>query len=180
MIFQTERLTGYLVSTDHAEALHNYYVDNSAHLKPWEPKRDSDYHSLSAWRERVENYIEEHNKGIAMRMVALSNHAQDLVGVCNFTNISGAPSQACYLGYSIAARYAGQGLMTEIVGAGIQHVFNQYDLHRVMANYVPENLASGRVLEKLGFEKEGMAKSYLQINGVWRDHVLTAKLNPDH
>jgi ribosomal-protein-alanine N-acetyltransferase len=53
-------------------------------------------------------------------------------------------------------------------------------LHRVMANYVPENERSARVLEKLGFEKEGYARSCLKIAGKWRDHILTAKLNPKH
>jgi ribosomal-protein-alanine N-acetyltransferase len=49
-----------------------------------------------------------------------------------------------------------------------------------MANYMPENKRSARVLEKLGFEKEGMARDYLKIAGEWRDHVLTAKINPWH
>ena len=56
-------------------------------------------------------------------------------------------------------------------------MFEQYNLHRIMANYLPENLASGRVLEKLGFVREGIAKDYLRINGVWRDHVLTSLTN---
>lgn len=70
--------------------------------------------------------------------------------------------------------------MTEIVGAACDHVFRELDLHRIMANHVPENVASARVLAKLGFVEEGLAHSYLQIDGVWRDHVLTARINPAH
>ena len=70
--------------------------------------------------------------------------------------------------------------MTEIVDASVSYVFQELNLHRIMANYVPENSRSARVLEKLGFEKEGLAKSYLKIAGRWRDHVLTSKLNPNH
>ena len=70
--------------------------------------------------------------------------------------------------------------MTEIVNSSLTCVFEQLDLHRVMANYVPENERSARVLEKLGFEKEGYAKLYRKIAGKWRDHILTAKPNPKH
>ena len=47
-------------------------------------------------------------------------------------------------------------------------------MHRIMANYMPHNMRSGNLLAKLGFEREGYARQYLQINGEWRDHVLTA------
>ena len=70
--------------------------------------------------------------------------------------------------------------MTEFVEAATNYVFAELDLHRIMANYVKENVRSARILEKLGFEKEGYAKSYLKIAGTWRDHVLTAKINPNH
>lgn len=70
--------------------------------------------------------------------------------------------------------------MTEIVELSVNHVFQTLDLHRVMANYVPENVRSARVLEKLGFEQEELARSYLKIGGQWCDHVLTSKINPNH
>jgi len=57
-------------------------------------------------------------------------------------------------------------------------VFDAMQLHRIMANYRPENERSARLLARLGFEKEGEARAYLRINGVWADHVLTALINP--
>ena len=70
--------------------------------------------------------------------------------------------------------------MTEFVEGAINYVFERLDLHRIMANYMPGNTRSARVLDKLGFNKEGFAKSYLKIAGEWQDHVLTAKINPNH
>lgn len=67
--------------------------------------------------------------------------------------------------------------MMEAVQAGIQHMFQQQGLHRIMANHVPENIRSASLLKRLGFEQEGVAKSYLKINGVWRDHVLNSLVN---
>ena len=61
----------------------------------------------------------------------------------------------------------------------VQYSFHDLNLHRVMANYVPENERSGKLLERLGFVREGVAREYLRIAGQWRDHVLTARINPD-
>lgn len=97
--------------------------------------------------------------------------------MCNFTNIIRGPFQACYLGYSIDDAIQGQGVMREILLAGLNYVFTEFNLNRVMANYIPCNVRSGRLLASLGFEKEGLAKSYLKINGRWQDHILTSKLN---
>ncbi len=73
----------------------------------------------------------------------------------------------------------GQGYMTEALREVVRFSFQDFGLHRLMAGYMPRNLGSGRVLEKLGFEKEGQAKDFLFIAGTWEDHILTALTNPD-
>ncbi|PIQ43755.1 MAG: hypothetical protein COV52_04750 [Gammaproteobacteria bacterium CG11_big_fil_rev_8_21_14_0_20_46_22] len=67
--------------------------------------------------------------------------------------------------------------MSEALRAVIAFVFEEQKLHRLMANYRPENKRSEAVLSNLGFEKEGFAKAYLYLDGAWRDHVLTALVN---
>jgi ribosomal-protein-alanine N-acetyltransferase len=59
-------------------------------------------------------------------------------------------------------------------------MFNQLQLHRVMATYMTANQRSAALLKRLGFEKEGYAKSYMNISGTWEDHILTALVNPSH
>jgi len=68
--------------------------------------------------------------------------------------------------------------LRNVPGKQIAHAFDVLRLHRIQANYVPDNVRSGRLLQRLGFRKEGFAADYLFINGAWRDHVLTALLNP--
>jgi len=68
--------------------------------------------------------------------------------------------------------------MFEMLNAAIPYVFKKYQLHRIMANYIPSNIRSAQLLKRLGFEQEGLAKSYLKIAGEWQDHVLTSKLCP--
>ena len=86
--------------------------------------------------------------------------------------------KACDLGYAIDQAHEGQGLMQEVVAAGIDYLFRERGLHRIMASYMPANRRSGALLARLGFEQEGYARDYLMINGRWEDHILTALLNP--
>ena len=166
------------VACRHAPALSAYYQDNAAHLAPWEPRRDAGYHDVAQWEERLAAWERDGERGHSAHWLAFakdSRHA--VIGVCSLTNISRGVFQACNLGYSISADYEGRGLMTEIVAAVVDYAFETLALHRVMANFMPENHRSGAVLERLGFEREGLARSYLKIDGQWRDHVLTAKVN---
>jgi ribosomal-protein-alanine N-acetyltransferase len=94
------------------------------------------------------------------------------------SNIVRGAFQAAYLGYHMAEKSQGKGYMSEALREVIDFAFTALNLHRLMANYRPENLASGRVLEKLNFVKEGLAKNYLLVNGQWSDHILTSLTNP--
>ena len=83
------------------------------------------------------------------------------------------------LGYWVGAPFARQGYMREALAAVVAHAFGPMDLSRLEAACLPENAASRGVLEKSGFKYEGVAQSYLQINGRWRNHVLYANLRGD-
>lgn len=179
MLIKTARTQLEVFGPEHAECAFAYSVDNRAHLDLWEPQRAADYYTLESFAERGTNSQREWEQGVALKLVAMDAERR-MVASCNFTNITRGPMQACNLGYSIDQFHQGQGLMSEVVAAALAHVFDELDLHRVMANYQPTNERSARVLERLGFEKEGLARSYLKIAGVWSDHILTAKINPNH
>lgn len=69
--------------------------------------------------------------------------------------------------------------MAEILAEALSFAFNTLKLHRIMANYVPTNERSARLLKRLGFAIEGYAKDYLYLDGTWKDHVLTSLTNPN-
>jgi ribosomal-protein-alanine N-acetyltransferase len=121
-------------------------------------------------------------EGTALHLLIFSNEPgaaeNALIGDCHFTNIVRGPFQACSLGYSIDQRHEGRGLMHEALDVAVRFVFESYKLHRVMASYRPENERSGRLLARLGFDYEGLAKAYLKIDGKWADHVMTSRVNP--
>ncbi|QYJ86787.1 GNAT family N-acetyltransferase [Shewanella mesophila] len=177
VIIETSRTSLMMLGPNDASLMVEYYCRNKQHLAQWEPKREPDFYGVGHWKAAlIESYM-MYEAGSALKLVALNKERSEVIGVCNFTNIIGGIFQACNLGYGLSEKYQGQGYMQEILEASIEHMFSKLGLHRIMANYIPTNLRSEALLTRLGFEKEGLAKSYLKINGKWQDHILTAKVN---
>ncbi|MCX4136871.1 ribosomal protein S5-alanine N-acetyltransferase [Paraburkholderia sp. SEWSISQ10-3 4] len=175
----TERVILRAVSENDASALQAHYAANRKHLQPWEPARQESFFNLDAIADRLRAMAHQTATGNALHLALFEREGDQLIGECNFTNIVRGSFQACHLGFSLAKVVEGKGLMRESLTVAIQHVFRDIGLHRIMANYRPENTRSAHLLASLGFEKEGLARSYLKINGCWADHVLTSLLNPD-
>ena len=102
--------------------------------------------------------------------------SDELVGVININEIVGGAFQSGYLGYYAFASHANQGLMTEGLAMVIDDAFRRLGLHRLEANVQPGNLASIKLVRRLGFRQEGYSPRYLKIRGRWRDHERWAIL----
>lgn len=174
----TDRLRLIPAQVVHAESVQAYLLENQTHLQPWEPLRNAAFFERQAVIERLHGMEERNATGDALHLLLFSRGDGQLAGICNFTNIIRGVFQACHLGYSIAEWQQGQGLMHEALTAAIAHVFQDMKLHRIMANYQSDNTRSAHLLARLGFQREGEARSYLLINGAWTDHVLTSLINP--
>jgi ribosomal-protein-alanine N-acetyltransferase len=145
-------------------------------LVPWEPTWPADDLSRSAFRRRVRRYAEDlrTDQGYAFLIVRTSDNT--LVGGLTLANIRRGVAQAGSLGYWMGLPYARQGYMTEAVRAVIPFAFATLRLHRLEAACIPTNAGSIRLLEKTGFIREGYARDYLCINGLWQDHLLYGRL----
>lgn len=152
--------------------------ENRAHLEPWEPQRTEQFYTLQAVEERLGQMARQVEENSAVYWLLRFPHRAEVVGECSFTNIVRGPFQACHLGFSLDSRHTGQGLMHEALVAAIADLFEVHGLHRIMANYQPRNSSSEKLLRRLGFEREGLARKYLKIGGEWADHVLTSFINP--
>ena len=170
----TERTILRLQQAQYAPLLQQYYLSNRIHLAAWEPQRDDAFYTLDACQQRLLQAEHAHQQGQGYAFMVLDKTEQQMIASCAFNNVVRGIFQACHLGYSVDAKWQGQGIMHEALQAAMTYMFEQVDLHRIMANYIPRNERSARLLQQLGFEREGYAKKYLKINGVWEDHVLTA------
>ncbi|QIA01473.1 ribosomal protein S5-alanine N-acetyltransferase [Pseudomonas fluorescens] len=173
-----QRLTLAVLDPDQAPLESAFYKRNQRHLAPWSPIRTTDYFSTEQIRRRLEIQASAFEAGLAVHMALLTPNGEQMIGACNFSGIIRGAFQACYLGYHIDEAHQGKGLMQEALEAAIAYMFETQNLHRIMANYIPGNERSARLLQRLGFEREGYAKAYLNIAGRWQDHVLTARVNP--
>jgi|SRR5579872_626255 ribosomal-protein-alanine N-acetyltransferase len=145
-------------------------------LTPWEPTWPADDLSRGAFRRRIRRYAEDlrTDQGYAFLIVRTSDNA--LVGGLTLANIRRGVAQAGSIGYWMGQPFVRQGYMTAAVRAIIPFAFVSLRLHRLEAACIPTNAGSIGLLEKTGFVREGYAREYLCINGIWQDHLLYGRL----
>ena len=153
-------------------------VESRAFLTPWEPVWAIDHLSRKSFANRVYWAQRASRNGTALPLF-LTRRDGAFLGAITLDNIRRGPAQAATIGYWIGQRFARQGYMREAISTLTHHAFTQLDLSRIEAACLPENTASRGVLERSGFKYEGVAQSYLQINGRWRNHVLYSNLRHD-
>ncbi|MGR2663793.1 MULTISPECIES: GNAT family N-acetyltransferase [Chromobacterium] len=163
-----------------ARAMLDFHVRNRQHFEPWDPKPGDMFFTELYWTMQLRQRVRDWEEGRGGRfLLALHAEPERVIGSVGLSNISRGAFQSCHLGYGLDQHCQGQGLMREALEAVIRCAFDTLRLHRIQANYQPHNLRSAGLLKRLGFEIEGHAKNYLYLNGGWRDHVLTSRLNPD-
>lgn len=176
---ETERLTLRLPQHSDYSAWAGLRDESRDFLVPWEPTWSADHLTRKAFTNRVYWAARAEAGGTALPVFLIRRTDGALVGALTLDNIRRGPAQAGTMGYWVGARFARQGFMREAIAAIVHHAFSALDLSRIEAACLPENAASRGVLEKSGFKYEGVAQSYLQINGRWRNHVLYANLRSD-
>ncbi|MCP3934200.1 MAG: GNAT family N-acetyltransferase [Actinomycetia bacterium] len=142
------------------------------YLRVWEPARPPDAPDPStdpvAFATRCASRDRERQLGVAYAHGIF--RGRNLVGEMNLSNVRRGPFQSGDIGYWVDQRCTGNGIAPEALLAALGLAFEQVDLHRVEISIIPRNSRSRRVVEKLGIREEGVAREFLEINGVWEDH----------
>jgi ribosomal-protein-alanine N-acetyltransferase len=151
------------------------------YLTPWEPEWPKDALSYGFYCSLLRRHWREWRTGraFAFSIFLHTGKLPKLIGGITLGDVIYAAAQKGTIGYWIAEPYSGQGLMTEAVGLVCEFGFNRLHLQRIEASCMPSNEPSKAVLRRAGFEEEGFAKAYLQINGVREDHILWGRANPN-
>jgi ribosomal-protein-alanine N-acetyltransferase len=149
------------------------------HLTVWEPQWARDELTRSAFRRRLRQYQRELREDQGYAFLIFRSADATLLGGLSISNVRRGVAQAASIGYWIGVPHIRRGHMSDAVKACLPFAFNTLGLHRLEAACLPHNVPSQRVLEKAGFKREGMARRYLKINGVWQDHDLFALLQDD-
>lgn len=148
-------------------------------LAPWEPIWPADELSRLGYRRRIKRYQREMREGSGYPFFVFSADGAALLGGLTLSQIQRGVTQSGAIGYWMGERHANRGYMSDAVRTLVSYTFDTLRLHRIEAACLPHNAASIRLLEKVGFSREGYARSYLCIDGRWQDHLLYAMVNDD-
>lgn len=141
-------------------------------LRPWEPLWPADAHSSARFRQRLARQDADIQDGSGLLLLTFRYTDNAMVGGINLTNIRRGAAQTGTLGYWSGAGFARHGYTLDAVRALVQYALGPLQLARVEAACLPRNAASHGLLLKAGFEQEGLARRYLEIDGVREDHLL--------
>lgn len=149
-------------------------------LAPWEPAWPEDALTRESFRRRVRRFHQNWRSDLGYAFFIAHKSSGALLGGITLSNIRRGVAQSAGLGYWIGAPYAARGVMGEAARDGLlPFAFDTLKLHRLEAACLPHNDRSRRLLNRAGFEEEGLARKYLCIDGAWRDHALFGLLAED-
>ena len=141
-------------------------------LQPWEPTWANDDLARSAFRRRLALYTRDRDLGLGHAFLTFASDSGELVGGVNLRSVTRGVAQSAAIGYWAGERFARRGFTLAGVQSVTRFAFRTLALHRIEAACCTDNAPSASLLRKAGFADEGMARGYLKINGVWRDHLL--------
>lgn len=151
-------------------------ADNAAWISPWESESPAAGRRMG-FRRLVRHYDAAGRAGTMQPFVI--SWGTRLVGQMHLSGIAWGAQLSGAAGYWVAQRYAGLEVAPMCLAALVDHAFVGLGLHRVEVNIRPENAASLRVVDKLGFRDEGVRRRFLFVEGQWRDHRTFAVTTED-
>ena len=154
-----------LLTPDDAEELARLYVANREFLTPFEPDRDDEFFTAGFQRRRIEAAGEDDWRWAIV-------DSDRIAGTIVLADVLRGALQMGNVGYWVDRAHNGRGLATAAVADVVEFAFGEAGLHRLEAGTLVDNYASQRVLVKNGFDRYGLARKLLKVNGEWRDHVL--------
>lgn len=163
-----------LVTRD-ASAWREARVRNADWLRPWEPTNPETplyQSSLGPYVTMVRTMRREARHGLTLPWVV--TYDGQFAGQLTIGNIIWGSARTASVGYWVDQRFAGRGVTPTALAMALDHSFSIVGLHRIEATIRPENRASRRVVEKLGFHEEGVRRRCLHVDGAWRDHICYA------
>jgi ribosomal-protein-alanine N-acetyltransferase len=172
LFLRTPSLTDYTAWTD-------LRAESRAFLMPWEPTWPADDLTRTAFRRRIRRYQNEVREDRAYPFFIFRQSDYTLLGGITLSNVTRGMTQTATLGYWMGERHANRGHMTRAVRAIVPFAFGALSLHRLEAACLPHNRPSMRLLETVGFQREGLARGLVCINGRWQDHIVFALLSGD-
>lgn len=177
-LYETERLILKTLDSSYASMVADYYLRNKSFLAEWISLREAAFYTREFQEKQLEKELIDIANNFSLRLWIFDKRLQDnIIGTIAFNDILWGAHLSCQIGYRLDKDNTGKGYMAEAAKKGIDIMFNEYKLHRIEANILPNNKPSLKLAGKLGFTAEGIAREYLKVNGKWQDHLRFVLLN---
>ncbi len=177
-VYETDRLILKTLDKTCVSLVVDYYLRNKDFLKEWISLRDESFYTIGFQEKHLEeDLVNATNKNSLRLWIFNKNNHDRIIGAIAFNNIQWGSLLSCHIGYRLDKDEINKGYTTEAARKGIDVMFNEYKLHRIEADIMPENKPSLEVAKKLGFINEGILYKYLKINGEWQDHIRMTMIN---
>ena len=180
----TQIITKRLVLKTPTKSMHEqilaYWKRNKDFFRPWVPTYPDNYFTEENTKEFLDTAWMMTLRRQILYLAIFLKEDKDfgcVLGDLTYSHIQRGSSHSCFLGYKMDEAANGKGYITEAIQAANEYLFKKWKLHRIDANIMPHNKRSLRVVEKLGFENEGLARKLLKINGKWQDHIRFGLVN---
>jgi ribosomal-protein-alanine N-acetyltransferase len=164
------------LKTKDSRELERLILGNRDWLKPWEATNPYGPNKFDI-RQMVRGLIRQRDDQSGLPFII--EYQGQIAGQLNIANILYGSVSSAVLGYWIAPEFAGKNITPTAVALAVDYLFSEVGLHRIEIDIRPENKASLRVVQKLGFRYEGLKKNFIHINGDWRDHYVFALTAPE-
>lgn len=180
--YYTDRLAIRELDETFAGTVLDYYTRNRSFLEEWEAARPEEFYTYEMQKKslRAQQELSLTDRGKNFWIFKKEDTSfTKAIGCISFSNIVRSILQSAILGYKLDAGEVNKGYLTEALEKAIEVMFTEHGLHRLEAPIMPKNGPSLKVVQKLGFENEGLSKKYIKVNGIWEDHYRFALVN-DH
>ena len=175
----TNRLILKIEDATKAKDILDFYQNNADLFDQYEPTRPANFYTLAFQNAAIAREYSDIVKGKTLRYyVYLKEQPDIIIGSVNFSRMEHGPFSHASIGYKFDKSYHGKGYALEACRAAIPVIFDNYKIHRIEARVSPNNYASIKLLEKLGFQYEGIEYLSIEINGVFQDHHRYSLINP--
>lgn len=163
-----------------AEQVTDYYRRNRGFLEGYEPRREERFFLLEYQQAVLKKEMDDFQQKNAFHFyIRPADQPNKIIGAIGLSHVIWGAFCSAFLGYKLDESFTSRGYMSMAVDMLVRYAFDELHLHRIEANVMPKNIASLRVLEKNLFIKEGISKYYLNINGIWEDHIHMVRINHD-
>jgi ribosomal-protein-alanine N-acetyltransferase len=179
-VYETPHLVLKVLKPDAAQQVLDFYLTDRELFERFEPDRLPNFYTRQ-FQKQILTY--EYNMAVKGDMLRYYIYEKEnpnrIIGTVSIQHILRGYFASCEIGYKFSAAVHRRGYATETLGLITEKIFSDMKLHRIVARALPDNVASIRLLEKIGFEYEGVTRGYLYMHGKWEDHAQYSLLSPE-